>query len=363
MMKRIILLLLVQLSWLTSFCQVSFVFLPEVHGRTLDGLMMTRVVNAAGSQRVILTITVTEQQSGRVLQMRTNPFPLTEGTQSLPPALIRNAKLTFSNNPAATICKQTGTFPEGDYEYCFELTNEDKNAGELIGEQCFNYQLQPFSPLLLMSPGDGDAICDKRPQLYWQPLLPAIAGMQYRLVLTEIKPGQSKVEALNYNTPQVQQMGIPSPMLFFPPGARPLEEGHQYAWQVAAYRGTLLLANSEIWEFTVSCEDSTKALPVTGYRDLEDLTKGNFYIANGSILFSTHNAYAEGPLPYTITCLTNPELKIKKLPKVRLARGANQIIIDLSDNPSFTDGYFYIMTIQLPSGEQKQLRFLYKVPQ
>jgi hypothetical protein len=342
--------------------QVSFIFIPEMQGRTLDGLLQVKLANPANqSQLVSLKVTVTAVNAGTVVTVKSAPFQLLPGSSSLPMGLFSKAAIRFSDNKIATICRQTGYFTEGDYEYCFELSPaEVSHQGEVIAEQCFDYYLQPFSPLILISPAEEDKLCNKRPPFFWQPLLPSIPGVQYRFLLVEVKPGQAKVEALNYNTPLINQLNINMPMLFFPPQAKDLTEGKQYVWQVSAYKNEMMLVNSEIWEFTVECEDKPVKVIPESYRDIADLAKGNFYIAKGRILFAVENTYDKAKLEYKIRCISRPELEVKKLPTVKLQRGSNNIMIPLEDNKSFVDGNYYLLEIKLPNGEEKQLRFLYK---
>lgn len=360
-MKYTIALLLLLLP-LMGVAQWSFTFLPEVQGRTLEGLMMVKIVHPEAQKRsCFLVITVSESKSGKIAEAHTGAFDLNAGLNGVPGHVVYSTAWKFGSGKLATVLRQSHYFPEGEYEYCFELYENDKGRpGGLLAEQCFNYMLEPFSPLLLTEPYDGDQLCDKRPTLFWQPMLPVIPGMQYRLLLVEVKEGQPRAEALHYNMPIIQQTNIQTPMLFFPPLSRELQEGKRYAWQVLASRNELVLARSEIWDFTVKCVDSAKAHPSESFRNIEDLTKGNFYIAEGRILFAVTNTYEKAELKYDIQCLNKPEIKLRKLPKVVLERGRNQVVIDLTDEKAFTDGYFYILNMRLPSGETKQLRFVYK---
>ncbi|MFY0256452.1 hypothetical protein ACDQ55_21160 [Chitinophaga sp. 30R24] len=352
------------LLFLPVFCmaQVTVVFVPEVQGRTLDGLFMARLSNPSSSkQRVSLKVTVAAQPGLQVVVIKTPPFDLLPGVNPFPAGLMTGASLQFGNNKVADLCRQSGYFAAGDYEYCYEITAHDGHSnGAVLGQQCFNYFLQPFSPLILSSPNDGDRICDKRPTFFWQPLLPALPGMQYRLILTDLKTGQSKAEALRYNMPLINQSFINMPMLFFPPSAKELTEGNEYVWQVTAYRGDVLLASSEMWAFRLQCTDSSAAVTPESFRDIEDLVKGNFYLARGAVRFAVYNVYAAVNLNYSINCITDPEKKVKKLPHVRLQNGNNHVIIDISENSSFVDGYYYQLSLRLPDGGMKQLRFLYK---
>jgi len=242
------------------------------------------------------------------------------------------------------------------------LLSEKGMPLDVLGEQCFNYLVEPLTPLFLIEPYHKEKICDKRPMFTWQPSVPMIPGAMYRLTLSEVKPDQLITEALNYNIPLINQGNISSPLLIFPPSAKSLEEGKKYTWQVSVYKDNQIINRSETWEFTVQCNEPPKPPINDGYRDIEDLVKGNFYMAEGSIRFSFDNPYEAGKLQYSIVCLNKPDLKMKRLPEVKLKRGTNNISIDLSENKSFIDGYHYIVTIQLPNRSTQKLRFLYKSP-
>lgn len=340
--------------------QISFSFMPEIQGRTIDNLYQVRIGNTGARQAVNMTIIVTEAKSGAITTINTPAFELMPGMNTVPPAAAYNSAVSFGNNKVATIVRQSGFFPEGDYDYCFRLYQGGGHNGDILAEQCFSYNLQPFSAMQLIQPYDGDKICDKRSSFSWQPLLPAIPGVQYRMVLVEVKEGQQRAEAMRMNLAIINQKQIPMPVLLYPSLANPLEEGKKYAWQVGAYKNELLLAETEIWDFTVECEKEETSLPAEAFRSLEDLARGNFYIARKQLLFAFNNTYSETTLSYSIRCLTKPDQQVKKLPKVKIGRGLNQVVIDLSENNSFTDGYYYIMDVKLPDGQQKLLRFIYK---
>jgi hypothetical protein len=358
---RILLTGLFLFLFTTIKAQYTIAFMPEVQGRTMDGMYKVRIGNTGARQSVSLVITVTEANSGAVVTIKTPAFDLMPGMNSTPPNAAYAAAVGFGSSKLATVVSQSGFFPQGDYDYCFQLYEGSNHNSTLLAEQCFNYNLEPFSSMQLIQPYDGDKICDKRPTFSWQPLIPVVNGVMYRMLLVEVKEGQQRAEALKMNLAIINQQQIPLPMLLYPSLANELVEGKQYAWQVSAYRNELLLVESEIWDFKVDCERDSTKLPAEAFRNLEDLTKGNFYIARGQLLFAFNNTYEAATLKYSIRCLTKPELEIKKLPTVKVSRGRNQVVIDISENSSFIDGYFYIMDVKLPDGEQKKLRFIYKL--
>ncbi|TKC55290.1 DUF928 domain-containing protein [Pedobacter hiemivivus] len=340
--------------------QVSVHFIPEVYGRSLDGLMNASIMNAAEKRNVRLLVTVTEEKGGKILRIMTPPFTIVPGNNGIPPAAVRSANVQMGNGDMAGFIQRNGYFPQGNYEYNYAVVSAVA-IEEVIVEQIFEQEVLPPAPLDLIEPFNEDKICNRQPLLTWQPSMPNIIGTMYELLMVEIKDRQSPVEALNYNLPIVKQKGIMTPMLLYPPSSKDLIEGKRYAWQVTAYKGQTIINRSEVWEFKLDCkEEEEPAEDDNGYRDIDDLFKGNFYIAHGVVKFALVNSYDEQPLKYTITCITDPKQKTRSLPKVKLKKGKNKINIDLSNNFSFKDGYSYILKASLPNGMSKSLRFIFK---
>jgi hypothetical protein len=352
-------LLLFLCFYLPGLAQITVQFIPETYGRNVNGLFACRLTNLNQKQVVSMVITVNERKGGIVCQVNVPEFTLLPGTNPIPVTAAHSAGIKFGSGRLGQITGRSGSFPEGDYEYCYEISFQHSDNPPM--EQCFSYTLAPFAELNLIDPYNQDKICDKRPVLTWQPLIPAILGSRYQLVLTEIKDGQSPTEALNYNLPIINQSNLSSPVLPYPPIARELQNKKKYAWQVTAYKDQTILNRSDIWEFTIDCQDSVKkVIDDGGYRNIEDLLKGNFYIAKGYIKFALVNPYEAQKLKYEITSINNINKKIKGLPKIDLVNGLNKIIIDLYENGTLSAGQYYIMKVKLPNGSTKSLRFLYQ---
>jgi len=357
MTKKYITILLLLFS-LKGLAQTTIQFIPELYGRNVDGLLHCNIITVGARQSATLSIVVKERQAGTVVIVKTQAFTLNPGNNPVPFSIARNANLQFSGNSTGRLTSVNRTFPEGDYEYCFTI---NYTSGDYLPfEQCFDYQLAPFSQLNLIDPYDKDKICDQRPLLTWQPLLPGVLGSYYQLVLAEVKAGQNPTEALNYNLPVINQSNIMSPILPYPSIAPQLEKGKTYAWQVTAYKDQTILNRTDIWQFTVDCQDTVKKAPDDGYRDIEDLLRGNYYIAYGILKFAVTNPYQSQPLKYEIASLNEPNKKIKRLPKLTLQTGKNKILIDLSLLSGFKDGNYYTLKVSLPNGATKSLRFLYQ---
>lgn len=357
-MKKIFLIVFL-VSCLSTHAQYSFQFFPELHGRTVDGLFQVKIFNPTNATALArLVITVSAKNGGQVLKIVANDINIVPGLNTLGPATSAKAYLQFSQTEIGRITKQSNSFPEADYAYCFMLA--DTKTSTVYGEECFDYHLEPFNPLSLIEPYNTQEMCEKKPAFVWQPIFPSIGGLLYQVTLTEVKEKQTPTEALYYNVPIINLRNLSNSFLPYPSIARNLDSSKKYVWQVTAYRGDMVLSRSEIWTFKIACPNEIITYPNDGYRSIEDLVMGNFYVANERVLFSIDNHYTEQKLDYSIICLTDPEIRIKKLPPVKLSRGRNNILIPLENKRIFKEGYSYIMKVKLPNGTEKTLRFIYK---
>lgn len=359
-LKLRLFILFISISTVVS-AQTSIVFVPEVYGTTLNGLFRASIFNASGAKSVRMNITVTEARAGKIATIQTGVFTIVPGNNIIPSGVARTASVAMAQNTTANFIRRNQYFPQGDYEYSFNIYSASSSE-EIIIDQTFNNEITPPAPLDLIEPYDQDEICEKRPLLTWQPSIPKIDGLLYQVMLVEIKDKQNALEALNYNLPIVNQKGVAANLLVYPPNSKELVAGKKYAWQVSAYRDQTIINRSDVWSFEVNCQDTVNAVIPTdyGYRDIEDLARGNNYISNGFIRFSLTNSYGPQKISYSIVCINNPSKKIRSLPALKLKAGENKINIDISRNFSFDDNYSYVMKIRMPDGTQKSLRFTYK---
>ena len=269
-------MILIVCAALAARGQVTFQFSPEVQGRTADGLLWVKTTSMYQQPNLVqMEITVSERKAGRIITISTGSYQMMPGTQTIDRRAAAEAVIRFADNSLARMVRQSSSFPEGEYEYCFQVFRGDKSANkELLGEQCFDYLVEPLTPLFLIEPFDREQTCEKRPNFTWQPSLPVIPGAQYRLTLVEKKPNQASQEALVYNVPVFNQSNVTTPLLIYPATARALEEGKMYTWQVTVYKEGIVLNRSEIWDFTVKCTDTPPVQKADGFRDIEDLSQG-----------------------------------------------------------------------------------------
>jgi hypothetical protein len=343
--------------------QIIVTFSPTIYGQSLDGLVYAQIINTSGmGLRVIETISIRDVSGGNVVSIKTAPFILSQGTNFISKAAFTNGKFSFSNSYSGNFLSQTGKLPEGEFEYCFqtEIIGDKPDQVPPFYENCFILQLQPMTPLLLIDPVDEDKICNKRPNLLWQLPAPLPVDAKCRVVLTEKKEKQDIAEAIAFNLPVLNQGNIFGNILQYPPGAPDLKEGHTYAWQVTVYSAKTILKKSEIWTFTVSCQEEQKLPAGDSYRELKEIDDGNFYIANKVLRFSFNNPYSKGKLDYSIESLSKPQSTIKRLPSLKMEPGLNKYELDFSENNSLKAGQEYLLTVRLANNRELRLRFIYQ---
>lgn len=346
-----------------AFSQLSVQFVPAIYGQNVQSLAFAQIVNTSSFPiKVSVLIKVKEKNAGEILRIHTASFFLRKGSNTIDRLAFSNATFYFASNDFGNLIKQSGKFPEGEYEYCFEINVEETKDPNILPsyEQCFIYQVQPLTPLLLIIPADADQICNKRPEFVWQPPMPLPIDARFRVIVSEMVDKQEPIEAITYNTPIINQAEIFVNRLPYPVNIVELKEGHKYAWQVTVYSHKAILKKSDIWVFTIKCADQIKEVNTDSYRDLKDVDDGNFYIAKNFLHFSLNNPYSAGNLSYSIECLSDPNISVKNLPKLPIVPGLNKYDVDLTSNNSFVDDNEYLLKVILANGKQLKLRFIYK---
>ncbi|SJZ93199.1 hypothetical protein [Sediminibacterium ginsengisoli] len=344
--------------------QVMISFNPALDGTSVNRLGKVIMTNRyAFDLEAKLVISVREAKQGQLLKVTMPAFTLHTGTNVLPPDVFNRSAFSFSGSQAGYALSQTRNFADGDYEYCFELNVKAIKAQTIpvdFFENCFNTTLERSTPMVLINPYDKEASCNTRPNFLWQPSMPVQPGITYILTLAEIKPQQSRAEALAYNPPIIAQNNIRTTMLNYPALAPALEQGKKYAWQVLATNAKMIVTRSDIWEYSVACETDTAKPDQDGYRELKDSRDAGSYLAHRWLRFSFYNPYGPMAVNYTISDLTLKDKELKKLPVLKMQGGFNSYELDLEDIRGLVYEHQYLLTVQLGNGKKMYLSFIYK---
>jgi hypothetical protein len=349
------------LTCLGAGAQVTIRFMPQQQGATVQGLAFAQVMNNSKEDfRGYLTIRVGSMNGKKILELQTAVQNFRIGVNGIDPAAFSKAVIRYGNHEQSDFVRNTGRFPEGELEYCFNLVVTDAKDPALAEfENCFTQLNQPFTPLLLVDPIDGDEVCNLRPNFLWQPPMPIPPGSFSRLVLVHMQPKQDPVLAIVNNTPVIVQQGIAGNILTYPSQLPDLAKDRNYAWQVVVYSGSTVITRSEIWTFKTACGNTVQELDEKSYRELKEEAAGETLLTRGALRFAIRNPYESGPLSYYVVPMENQDKKIRNLPKLQMRNGLNQYSLDLESYNAFKAGEEYMLVVEMKNGRKSYLRFVF----
>jgi|GEM_PF-1691052 len=113
---------------------------------------------------------------------------------------------------------------------------------------------QSVFPVTLSNPMDFDTIIETEPNFIWQTNITAIQTdprYSQRYVLCELQENQLKGDAIAVNTPILVLDDYQNTMHSYSSSSTPLEEGHTYVWQVSILFNSMIVDQSEPYQFTI----------------------------------------------------------------------------------------------------------------
>lgn len=221
---------------------------------------------------VVITNNSTMEYETKLLlslqSVETGQTILTANTASF--SLGKGLKVTSSRDLQPIIYNYTtagaGTeyLPLGTYVACYTLYRLQQEVVEKLAEECVRLTISPLSPPFLVTPLDKSHLADQWPQFIWTAPAPLdlFSDLNYDLILSEVLPGQTPAQALQYNPSVYSRIGLKATYEPYPASYSRLEAGKTYAWQVIARNGTNYRASTETWTFTLA-EDSAEKRGMT----------------------------------------------------------------------------------------------------
>ena len=326
-----------------------------------DQLFQVNVLNTtAGQVSGQMEITIENKALQSVFKIRSLPIILLPSSTRNGTQINWETSPQYGGNPIAELFSETGKLAFGEYVICYRFL--DSSGGSVLGVNCQEKSIKPFGQPELISPYNEEVIQTKYPVLTWRAPLPTYNfNITYRLILTELKKGQSPQQALRRNVPMIRLENINRNSMLYPTSARPLEVGKTYVWQVTAFYEQWKIGVTDIWTFRV--EDVTEMMPPSdeSYANLKRKLDAGYYIAeNGKILFKIEERYNANSFTYKIydssrTDLTSTTSITDGLPH---KFGFNYYTIDFPTSCSSAYiGQFLTLEITTESGEKSVLRF------
>lgn len=250
----------------------------------------------------------------------------------------------------------------------------------------------------LSYPEDKSLVEVPNPVFIWlPPPTPGGTLIMYSIRLVKMQSGQTPQEALLQNPPLVNLEGLTNNFLSYPSDAPALDNGAQYAWQVAASSAGKSLGEADISTFSVvhrtdqksqeepelfspnkqKSDSSTKQNKKNSqtaniaqnpnkkqtnvfdvYPVASVVSDGHFYLTNGTFKFAYINKANDKTLTYTIRRLDKNE-NLSSLPKLSINPGTNKLVINLEHNGEMEQGKYYDLEITDSKGQVYKLLYYY----
>ena len=177
-------------------------------------------------------------------------------------------RITFFDKDIENLLQQSKCLPPGTYDVCLTLYDITAAIGssDFLTQTCYRRDKQMFSPLLLVSPFEGDEVSISLPLFTWTPVSPINPNAMYRIQMVEMLANQTPFEAFRANPVFFERAGLFSNIFQYPVEARTMLPCTEYAWQVTyELQGTFVsqafqrvpdfLQQSEIWTFYTPCKE------------------------------------------------------------------------------------------------------------
>lgn len=268
---------------------------------TPEALLNVNIMNNGEQRQVRISTQLYGSDNSVLLTVRSRVFNLTKGLNAGNSGGRSVESAQFSGSSQANYLKTTHNIASGRYKICSILSIE--NDPEKIDDFCEELEADFIQYLYLVNPFDGDTIDSKYPILSWthsEPFSILNQGEFYRMVVSEIKNGQSPEQAITANTPVMVKNYLNEHLLQYPPDARELKEGSKYAWQVQKLSDGVVINKTEAWIFNTQKPGENKSLK---YVVLKNQLDGSYYTAyDGLVYFKFSEEYkSQGEFKFILT--------------------------------------------------------------
>jgi len=253
-----------------------------------------------------------------------------------------------------------GLLPVGTYQACYSVFVQGGHNGDLISEDCIPFAVAPVGPPLLNTPADQSVIESYNPQFTWLPPSPvsAFGNLNYELLLTEVRNGQSAAEAVQQNMPVYRLPSTRNLFANYPASALSLDTGKQYAWTIIAKNGNAFAAQTDVWTFRLKSNLVKKEATENTYVQLKREQDAAIAAVTGNVYFTYTNVMNDNTVKYELVGLEagNGVVASGELP---VKPGDNMIAFEIKRKYNLQNGSSYMMRIRNSRNEEYQMKFIY----
>ncbi len=232
---------------------------PPNQLRAADLWKLTLNNTTRTTYNIILEGTLDEAEAGRVATGNSGIISLPPGIKSITYNDVkRGGSVNFKSGQWQEAFTRTGNAPSGDYTICIYVKSE---AGDELGSDCIQHNIEIVSGPTLISPSDEETIPNQQTPIFtWLTQTPPQQGARYKIIVVEIRGGQSADEAIMVNPVWFTMDNIPSTSFQFPVSAKSFELYKKYAWQIRAYKKNSETGKSETWSFIFGSKEVTEKI-------------------------------------------------------------------------------------------------------
>lgn len=308
------------------------------------------------------TIQLTFQEEGtgrKIFTAVTSPVYLARGASQLSVKDMGAVQYDYLSASYGSQGASAGLLPIGRFIVCYTLFEGTPKGSFMLAQDCLPLAVEPFSPLRLAYPADKSEVTTANPVFSWIPPAPAnmFSNLNYKLIVAEVKPGQTATEALQRNAPLLVQVGIRDVAMTYPSTYTSLQPGKTYAWQVVAQNDNTYSSTTDPWSFSLRKDTLSVVLDWASYPHLQRGPAPNHFVVRQKMKFSYDNEANDSLLAANIYADRGQVLYTKN---IVLKRGVNFIDLDLSNVRALTPGSGYVLEMVNGRKENWDLRFTYE---
>lgn len=282
------------ISFTTQAQEISIVNVPVTEfNLTPEALLSATIMNVGEPTAVELTSILYSSDNQQLLSVKSSSFIVKNGMNTSIDAPRRAVVVQYGSSGQASYLKTTHNLPSGNFKIVVELKTTQTSETEDKFEDVIESDLNQY--LYLVSPADKDSMEITNPMLIWahsEPFSVLAKNESFRMIVTEMKKGQTPEEAMAMNVPLMTKNNLLTHNLQYPFEARGLEEGKHYAWQVQKVANGVVVAQTDVWEFSII---KKRPLVYNKYAVLKKKLDASYYVAeNNKVFFKMDEEYLDG---------------------------------------------------------------------
>ena len=322
------------------------------------------VNNSEAAMNCVIQLSFQEEGTGRkIFDGVTAPLFLAKGANQLTVKDVGSVHYDYLSSSYNSLAASAGLLPAGNFIACYNLVSASNlKSPAALSQDCLPVSVEPLSPPQLAYPTDKSAITTSYPVFNWVGPAPAniFSNLNYKLILTEVKPGQQPADAIQRNPLLFIQVGIRDLALPYPSSYAALQPGKTYAWQVIAQNDNTYSAMTEIWSFTVKTDSMTVLLDRAAYPHLQRGPSPSQFAVQKKMKFSYSNESNDSLLTAKVYAYNSQGNTVILSRDVVLKPGMNFIDFDLGSARGMQAGAVYVLEMVNSRKENWDLRFRYE---